>query len=1820
MYAKALIQIAVAIFTAMPAANTSRPDKNSNKPETQATASVAQGAMTGKVTFRVDTRNITVAPSGMFIAGSFLSTIGYTNWSFIPMCNLGSGIWEISFTDIPAGLFQYKFVNGNAPAGWEFNGFGGPCTNPADNNNRWVTVTGGTQIEGPHCYNTCNSFCPGFSDPGVSDLTPPTIDQPVPANITLTCGSPLPTPVALDASDGCDANVTTTTGPPTVNTSGLSACGTGTVVRTWSVTDCAGNTTSASQTITIVDSQNPVIISPTPPNVTVQCGSVPAPLPLNADDVCDASLVTTGPPLDNTSGLNACGTGNLLRTWTAADCSGNSTNTVQTIAIIDNTPPVITGPVPPNVTVSCQNIPPPATLPASDNCDASVTSTALPASNTTGIGPCGTGTLIRTWTATDCSGNSSSVSQTITLIDNTPPVINNTLPAVITLDCNSPLPAGTPLPVSDACDPGLSSTAPPVVNTNGVSSCGTGQIIRTWTATDCAGNSSSVSQTINLIDQTPPVITGAAPGNLTIPCGSSLPPGLPLTASDACDQNVLLTALPTDNLNGLSPCGTGTVTRTWVAADCSGNTSSVSQLITISDLTPPVISSGAPANVTVTCGNIPAGSPLPATDNCDQAVVSTGQPADNNAGLSACGTGQIIRTWTATDCAGNSSSVSQVITVVDNIPPTLTVPAAATYSCGNVPVPTPANASATDNCSTTPIVAYLGETSSGSGCSYQLQRTWSATDCQGNVTTQTQTIIVSDTQAPVFQNPPANLTVCSSDTPPLTSLTWIDNCDGTGSVNGTQQSNGMSDPEIITRTWTYTDACGNQVTHSQTITISAVISANAGPDQSVCIGEPSSLSGSGFGSASTFLWTSSGDGTFNASNLPNPVYTPGTNDQAAGSVSLVFTPVIFGGNCNISPDTLLLSILPLPVADAGEDLTLNCTADTISLNGSASPAGGTFDFLWSGPGIDSLNSSLPNPAVSQAGNYVLQINDGNCAATDTIEVAADFTPPTAAAGADLQLSCDVSSVELDGNGIPQAPDISWVWTGPGISSGNAGQQHPSVNQPGWYFLVVTDTENGCTAVDSVQVTADSDLPVADPGENQTLTCSEETALLDGSNSSSGSTIGYQWLDSQGSVISNDMSATVQAAGNYTLVVTDTGSGCSSSATVLVALDTLPPAAHAGVDITLTCFQSVAVLGETAASGLPLSYQWFNGSNPIGQEATLSVSAQGLFVLAVTDALNGCVAYDTALVMEDKAAPLAIAGPGQAINCNQDAVQLQGSSSIADADFFWTGPGINPSNQVLPNPLVSFSGSYTLVATNPVNGCISAPATVLVTADTLPPDLQIAVNGELTCENDAVVLSGIVAAQGNPVSYQWFFENNPLPGGTTSSWTASTTGSFGLTVTNTANGCSSSAAAIVTADSLAPVVSIQGSQLLDCEQPVATLSGSASPSLPGLEYQWTSTGGSFVGTNLQQPAVTVNQSGLYVLTVTNPLNGCVGSTSWQVQGDFEAPVLALPPAFEIGCQSQSVVLEATASASGGLSYSWTGPGFASDEPQPAVTQAGTYTLTVTSLANGCTAAVSTLVAVKPGIAAVDYQAFPPECQGQDNGSLDVTNIEGGSSPFAISLDGSPADAAGTFQGLAPGSYTLLVVDAAGCSLEQTVEIASPVPFALDLGDNLSINPGESVQLSANLSEAGNQFAWSNGSSLSCADCPDPVAQPRETTLYELTVTDSNGCVYTAEILVKVEVVFGIYIPSAFSPNGDGINDYFTIFSGPQVKSIARLQVFDRWGGHVFEVENILPGGTASGWDGNFRGRRVEAGSYAYFAELELVDGTREVVKGDVVVMY
>jgi gliding motility-associated-like protein len=2017
-------------------------------------------SVTDKVTFRVDTRNTAVAPSGMFIAGSFFSTIGYTNWTFIPMCNLGSGIWEISFANIPPGLYQYKFVNGNNPPGWEFNGFGGPCTNPADNNNRWVTVTGGEQLEGPHCINTCNMFCNGLSDPGVSDNTPPVLTSPIPADISLNCGNALPPPAPLNADDGCDANATTTTGLPTDDLSALTPCGTGQITRTWEVTDCAGNTTTADQIITVTDLVSPVITSPIPGNITVACGNLPPLIGLNATDACDASITNTGLPTEDLSGVGPCGTGTVVRTWSVTDCSGNTRTASQSITLTDNTPPTIPGGAPGNITVACGNVPAPQSLNAFDNCDASITSTGMPTDNTSGLNACGTGQLIRTWSVTDCSGNTRSVSQTITVTDNVQPVITGAVPPNTTISCTNSLPPGAPLTATDNCDISITTTSPPTDNLSGLNACGTGQIIRTWSVTDCAGNTRTATQIITVTDVEAPQVIIPPPPTITVSCGN-LPTPVTLPVQDACDQTMTETEQPTDDLSGLGACGSGTVIRHWTATDCSGNSTTISQTIVVEDDTPPVITASFPPNISITCGMpLPTALPLFASDACDASLTSTGPPVDNTNGLNACGVGVILRTWSATDCGGNSTSATQTITVSDLTPPVLTIPANTTMACGSIPPATAADAVATDNCGS-PVVTYQGETTVGSGCSLEIHRSWTAVDCGGNSVSKTQIITITDTEPPVFVSPPADLFVCVGNVPPMTSLTWTDNCDGTGVATGTETSDGMSNPETITRTWTYTDACGNTAAVSQVITVSNAGMANVGPDLAQCGATPVQLSASGAGGAASVLWTTTGDGAFSNPTAVNTIYSPGLNDLSAGSVVLTFTPQTAGGNCTILPDALTVTISPAPVADAGNDQTVNCLLQQVTLNGGSSSGGQSILYQWSGPGINSGNMNLPNPVVNVSGSYTLTVSDGTaCSSSDVVEVFTDTIAPLADAGPDRTLTCTQTTVTLDGSGTPLFPGISFLWSGPGIAAQNATQQSPAVGEPGTYILQVSNAGNGCTALDSVSVMPDANLPTADAGQDQTLNCITNTVLLGGSSTSAGPGIVYQWTAPDGTPLGTDLTQIASSGGVFSFTVLDTNNGCAATAAVEVVMDTLAPVADAGINAVINCSASTVPLGGSSSQGPAFQYSWYLnglqiGSNPLlttslpgaytlfvqnttngctdsdevvvqsdtippiadagsdglldcasssvvldgsgssagaahtymwegpgfsstlinpvvsvpgiyvltvtntlnnctaadtvlvttnadfphanagpdlnltctttqvaldgsnssqgqifeyhwsdttgqtlGNGLTLTVSTPGTYVLTVLSTLNGCAAFDQVTVGLDTLHPLAVAGPDLAFTCNQTSVLLDGSASFGnglsyfwqgpgivgdptavsveavtagiysltvsnltngctDSDqviitpnpdapianagppqtitcavlsvtlqgtasapsamFHWNGPGIHPGNQNLQTPTVSQAGVYQLVVTDPQTGCSSPPAFTVVQIHQEPPHANVVMSGTLNCQSTQVLLDGSGSVQGDTILYQWLFENTPLPGANDDAWFATQPGVYQLVVTNSLNGCTNTSSATVQSNIVLPPVAIQQPAEINCRQSSVTLEETAASNIPGIVYSWSTPNGSFVQTPGNSSTAQAGAEGQYIVSVTNPANGCSASDTVFVHTNYEAPVLNFNQAFELSCSEAEVTLfvEANASASD-FTYSWSGNGFSSSAVTPKVSSPGAYGVTVTLSTTGCTASSSTVVNQISGISEVVYQVVEPQCLGDENGVLTISQVYGSNGPFTFSLDGITFTPTNTLNGLAPGAYTLTVKDEQGCLFTQNFEVLPVQGIFLDLGEDVRIPWGDSIQLSANTVSSITSYEWSNAQTLSCKDCPNPFARPSETTTYTLVVTHDNGCTASDMVRVVVDRRLNVYFPSAFSPNNDGINDYFTIFTGNEVQTIETLQVFDRWGAMVFDGRNLPPGNLTKGWDGYHQGKPVERGVYVFWASLILPDGTMELLEGAV----
>jgi gliding motility-associated-like protein len=131
--------------------------------------------------------------------------------------------------------------------------------------------------------------------------------------------------------------------------------------------------------------------------------------------------------------------------------------------------------------------------------------------------------------------------------------------------------------------------------------------------------------------------------------------------------------------------------------------------------------------------------------------------------------------------------------------------------------------------------------------------------------------------------------------------------------------------------------------------------------------------------------------------------------------------------------------------------------------------------------------------------------------------------------------------------------------------------------------------------------------------------------------------------------------------------------------------------------------------------------------------------------------------------------------------------------------------------------------------------------------------------------------------------------------------------------------------------------------------------------------------------------------------------------------------------------------------------------------------------------------------------------------------------------------------------------------------------------------------------------GEVYSWSPDIYLNCNDCPDPIASPEETILYQVTVTDSNGCVSSRVINIEV-LIPDLFIPSGFSPNGDGVNDLVEVRSLSIISM--NIKIYDRWGALIFESND-----QERSWDGTFNGTNLDGGVYVYKFESKMVDGAK-----------
>ena len=489
------------------------------------------------------------------------------------------------------------------------------------------------------------------------------------------------------------------------------------------------------------------------------------------------------------------------------DACGNTSAPLDFPTRIDAVPPELHG-VPGDTTVECSAVPAPSTdVTATDDCDPAP---ALAVRDARFDGAClDTYTIRRTWTATDSCGNHTSGSQLIHVRDTTTPTLAGVPPST-SASCDSiPPPAGS-VTATDNCDPTPAIT---FAETRTDGACPDSYVLhRTWTATDRCGKLSSSTQDITVTDTTAPTLAGIPP-DATYDCPTTPPVPSGITATDNCDPAPHI-AFSEVREDGTCP-GTYVLHRTWTATDRCSNASSRSQTVTVRDTTPPVLS-GVPADTEVECSSVPTPATPSATDACDPAPSVT--YSQERVEGSCPDTYTLRRTWIGTDHCGNASAGStQVITVHDRIPPTLTgVPADATVECSSVPPP--ATPTAADNCDPAPRLTF-NELRTEGHCAdtYTLTRTWVATDRCGNSTRRQQLVHVSDVQPPTLMGVPADATVECSAVPPPATPTAADNCDPAPVVtfNELRTEGRCADTYTLTRTWVATDRCDNSTRRQQ---------------------------------------------------------------------------------------------------------------------------------------------------------------------------------------------------------------------------------------------------------------------------------------------------------------------------------------------------------------------------------------------------------------------------------------------------------------------------------------------------------------------------------------------------------------------------------------------------------------------------------------------------------------------------------------------------------------------------------------------------------------------------------------------------------------------------------------------------------------------------------------------------------------------------------------------------------------------------------------------------------------------------------------------
>jgi len=850
------------------------------------------------------------------------------------------------------------------------------------------------------------------------------------------------------------------------------------------------------------------------------------------------------------------------------------------------------------------------------------------------------------------------------------------------------------------------------------------------------------------------------------------------------------------------------------------------------------------------------------------------------------------------------------------------------------------------------------------------------------------------------------------------------------------------------------------------------------------------------------------------------------------TVTISFQNSICGGSsttCVTIQDNTILNVIPSNTVSV-------CNGNPATI--SATPSGGVtpYTYLWS----NSATTQSQNVTPTTTTTYKVTVNDA-CGQSATAQVVVNVGSVTANAGTN-QIICIGQNANLTASG-----GVNYSW-----SNGANTQSINVAPTSSTNYIVTVSDNNGCTATDDVYVTVNA-LPPANAGPNIAICIGNSTSL----NASGGNT--YLWAPAQ--TLSNPSVANPIAnptvTTTYTVTVTNTN-GCSATSSMILTVNPLPPA-NAGTNQAI-CIGYSANLNATGGT----SYVWSPPSslnNPAIANPVATPTITTTYTVTVTNA-NTCSATSS-MVLTVNSLPPANAGPDNAI-CIYNSATLNASGGV---NYIWS-PAASLNNNNIENPTANPTVTTTYSVTVTDNSGCSATDNMVLTVNPLPN-----ANAGLDVSMCPHETANLTATGG--ISYIW----NPAnglnnPSIATPSAHPSVTTTYTVQVTD-ANGCIKTDDVIVTIYPIPPADA--GNHTAICIGDSTTLTASG-----GTSYLWDT------NENTQSITVTPQITSTFTVTVTDN-NTCTATDNVIVT------VNPLPPASAGSDISICTGDFGTLNGSGGVTYSWSpatglsNPNIANPLANP--TSHTTYAVTVTD-SNGCSDTDDMVVSIYPSpviaFTADVYNGCPPLMVNFTDSTIPTIQSwqwDFGDPSSGIFNTSSSQNPTHIFQ--EPGTYSvsLTVTTTDGCTksifLSNLIQV-----YTNPIADFMAVPPFATIETAViqfvNTSINAVSYYWNFGEQTSSSNTsnsfsPIHVYENEGTFNVTLFVVSANGCTDSISGTVKILPEYSFYVPNAFTPNGDGINDFFR----PYLTNFSEYQmlIYDRWGEMVFETDNIL-----NSWDG------------------------------------